>query len=105
MIISFCPQRRDGNLNVIKDGDTLRINGELFSFIALPEGATIEAYVVPCEWIIGPVERVNGELHLTLVLPHGSNPPHEVAFPQPLMIPPDGILAIPSIQETVDVDG
>jgi hypothetical protein len=32
MRISFSLQRRDDSLAVTKDGDKLRINGELFSF-------------------------------------------------------------------------
>lgn len=96
MKISFSPQRRDGVLEVIKDGDKLRINGELFSFVSLPDGATIPAGNVPCEWITGPVERINGEIYLTLVLPHGPRPSHKVAFPTPLENPPDGALDIPA---------
>lgn len=95
MHISFTPQRREGGLTVIKDGDKLHINGDLFSFISLPDGATIPAGEVPCEWITGPVERIDGEIHLTLILPHGPNPSAAVAFPAPLVNPPDGELAIP----------
>lgn len=106
MRISFSPQRRNDTLSVIKDGDKLRINGELFSFAALPDGATIPAGEVPCEWIAGPVERIDGEIHLTLTLPHGPNPSKEVAFPSDLVNPPDGPLAIPSnAEEPADVDG
>jgi hypothetical protein len=95
MHISFSPQRVDGAMTVIKDGDKLRINGELFSFISLPDGATLPAGEVPCEWIAGPVDRIDGEIHLTLILPHGPNPSQAVAFPEPLINPPDGELAIP----------
>lgn len=106
MHISFSPQRRDGALAVIKDGDKLRINGELFSFIGLPDGATIPAGEVPCEWIAGPVERIDGVIHLTLILPHGPSPSQAVAFPADLIDPPDGPLAIPQdAQEPANVDG
>jgi hypothetical protein len=95
MFIKLSPQRRDDALTVIKDGDKLRINGDLFSFISLPDGATLPAGEVPCEWISGPVERIDGDLRLTLILPHGQNPSEAVAFPAPLIDPPDGELAIP----------
>jgi hypothetical protein len=95
MKISLSPQRRDDSLVVIKDGEKLRINGELFSFVSLPDGGTIPAGEIPCEWIAGPVERVNGEINLTLVLPHGPNPSQAVAYPDILVDPPDGALAIP----------
>lgn len=106
MHIKFSPQRRDGALEVIKNGDKLRINGDLFSFASLPDGASIPAGTVPCEWIVGPVERINGEVILTLVLPHGPNPSQGVAFPEPLIGPRDGKLAIPAdpIKEPSDVD-
>lgn len=106
MHISLSPMRHDGSLTVIRDCDKLRINGELFSFISLPDGATIPAGVVPSEWITGPVERINGDIHLTLILPHGPNPSDAVAFPAPLINPPDGPLAIPSdpVEEPANVD-
>jgi hypothetical protein len=96
MKVAFTPQRRQGSLKVVKDGDKLRINGALFSFISLPDGATIPYGNVPCEWIAGSVERIDGEIHLTLILPHGSNPSQAVAFPETLADPEDGDLLIPS---------
>lgn len=106
MHIKFSPQRRDDELVVIKNGDKLRINGELFSFVSLPDGATIPSGAVPCEWIVGPVDRIDGEIHLTLLLPHGPDPSRNVAFPEPLFSPPDGKLAIPTdlVLEAVNVD-
>jgi len=107
MHIAFTPQRRNGALTVIRDGDKLRINGDLFSFISLPDGATIPAGDVPCEWITGPVERIDGEIHLTLILPHGPNPSQAVAFPSPIIDPPDGDIAVPfhlPAEEPSDVD-
>lgn len=95
MKITLSPMRRDDSLNVIKDGDKLRINGELFSFISLPDGATIPAGEVPCEWIVGPVERIDGDIHLTLILPHGPSPSEAVAFPAQIIDPPDGSLDLP----------
>lgn len=95
MNINLSPQRRGDTLTVSKAGDILTINGDQFDFSSLPNGATIEAGVVPCDWIVGPVERVDGEIHLTLILPHGPNPSAAVAFPVAIINPPDGPIAIP----------
>lgn len=96
MKISLSPQRRDDALEVVKTGDTLTINGAPFDFSALPDGASIPAAEIPCDWIAGPVERIAGDLHLTLILPHGPNPSQAVAFPQPIINPPDGVIALPA---------
>lgn len=116
MRISFSPQLRDDTLTVIKAGDVLTINGEGFDFSGLLDGATIPTGEVPCDWIAGPVERIGGDLHLTLILPHGADPSAAVAFPAPLINPPDGPLTIPfdpppasmlepEEEEPADVDG
>lgn len=96
MKISLSPQRRDDALEVVKAGDTLTINGAPFDFSALPDGATISAREIPCEWLVGAVERIAGELHLTLILPHGANPSQSVAYPAPIIDPPDGVIALPA---------
>lgn len=107
MKINLTPQRRDDTLTVEKGGDRLRINGELFNFGPLPDGAKIPAGTVPCDWIFGPVSRINGEINLTLILPHGPNPSQKVAFPKAIENPPDGIVELPfdPKMEVVDVDG
>ncbi|MNE82119.1 hypothetical protein D3C80_1788160 [compost metagenome] len=110
MQINLSPQRRDDALTVSKSGEVLTINGDQFDFSSLPEGATIPAGNVPCEWIVGPVERISGEIHLTLILPHGSNPSAAVAFPEPIINPADGVIAVPfdppaaEPEEVADVD-
>ena len=105
MRIDLTPQRHDGALTVSKSGDILTINGEAYDFSSLPDGATIPAGVVPCDWIAGPVNRIDGDLHLTLILPHGPKPTPEQAFPQPIINPADGVIALPqNVEETADVD-
>lgn len=94
MHISFATQRRDDTLTLEQTAsDRLRINGELFNFGPLPDGGTIPE--VPCEWIVGPVERIDGEIHLTLILPHGPNPSEAVAFPEPTHVTQDGPISLP----------
>lgn len=101
MRISFAPQRRDDALDVSKDGDVLTINGEVFDFSSLPDGATILRGNIPCEWISGHVERIDGELHLRLLLPHGPKPSAAVAFPEPITVTEDGPIAIPHDEEPI----
>jgi hypothetical protein len=99
MRISLSPQRRDDKVAVSKAGDLLTINGEQFDFTGLPDGATIPAGEVPCQWIVGPVERIDGDLHLTLLLPHGPSPSQAVAFPTDIVDPVDGEIALPHEEE------
>ncbi len=102
MKILLSPMRCEGALEVSKAGDVLTINGESFAFTSLPEGATIPAGIVPCDWIAGPVERVDGVVNVTLILPHGPNPSEVVAFPSPIENPPDGVIDLPREPSNVD---
>lgn len=104
MRISFSPQRRDEGLAVVKAGDILTVNGEAFDFSSLPDRGTIPAGAVPCEWIVGPVERVDGELRITLILPHGPSPSAAVAFPAPITVTEDGEIDLPHDEEPANVD-
>lgn len=99
MRIRFSPQVRDGRLDLAKAGDVLTINGDQFDFSSLPDGATIPAGEVFCEWIVGPVERIDGEIRLTLILPHRANPSQAVAFPAPITVAADGPIAVPHDHE------
>lgn len=98
MQINPSPVRSDETLTVSRTGDVLTINGEVFDFTQLPEGATLPAEAIDSELFVGPVERVNGELHLTLLLPHGANPAHHVAFPEPITVTMDGPIKLPTTE-------
>lgn len=96
MRISFSAQRRDDVLTLERTAtDRLKINGELFNFGPLTEGDILPSGSIPCEWIVGSVERVDGEIHLSLLLPHGSSPDAHVAFPAPIIDPPLGVIDLP----------
>lgn len=95
MQIKLNPQRRDDSLSVVKQGDTLTINGTEFDFSAVPEGATLPADAIDSDLFSGPVERIGGELVLTLTLPHGPNPSAAVAFPQPIVVTDNGPVELP----------
>ena len=95
MKITLSPTRRDETLTASKAGDTLKLNGETFDFGPLEEGETLPVDGIDSEWIAGDVTRTDGELHITLRLPHGANAPEETRFPEPVIDPPDGEVALP----------
>lgn len=95
MRISFSPQRRDDNLEVYKQGDVLTINGEVFDFSELPNGATLPQGAIDSEWFASDVVRINGGLSFTLLLPHAPNPTENVAFPETIVNPPNGRIKLP----------
>lgn len=95
MHITLIPQRRNDTLAVSKQGDTLTINGIAFNFSVIPDGATLPASAVNCEYLTGNVERINGVLHLTLLLPTDPNASHAANFPTPIINPADGALELP----------
>ncbi|GLS29969.1 hypothetical protein SAMN04488498_104326 [Mesorhizobium albiziae] len=95
MRISLSPVRRDGTLTVEKSGDCLVIDGVVFDFTPVPDGATLPQDAIDSEWFAGDVERIAGVLHVTLVLPHGPDPSPTVAFPSDIISPPDGTVELP----------
>lgn len=95
MIISFSPQRRDDAFTLVRNGDTLVVNGDPVDLAAIPDGATLPAAAIGSAWIAGDVHRIDGLLHVTLLLPHGSRPSPAVAFPADIVDPPDGPVAVP----------
>lgn len=98
MHITLVPQRRDDSLSVVKSGETLTLNNAAFDFSHIHDGETLPPEAVDSEFICGLVERIDGVLHLSLLLPHGPNPPTHVAFPLPLIDPPDGPLNLPAAE-------
>ena len=101
MHITLSPIRSDAALSLHRAGDVLTINGEALDLSAIPEGATLPAGAVACDWIAGPISRSGGVLHLTLLLPHGPIPqpaPPEaraVTHPAPLSLTGDGPVTLP----------
>jgi len=106
MKITLSPTRKDETLVASRDGDKLTLNGEDFDFTDLADGETLPADAVESEWITGDVSRTDGVLHITLRLPHGANAPQETRFPEPIIDPPDGEIALPphNKPEPADVD-
>jgi hypothetical protein len=95
MTINLSPQKNDTVLIVVKAGDALTINKEVFDFTQIPNGGLLPKDAITCEWIISDVKRVNGELELTLLLPIRSEASEAARFPQPIINPPNGTIKLP----------
>lgn len=95
MHITFSPMRHDDRLDLTRKGDALIVNGEVFDFAPLPEGASLPAAAIASRWFAGPVHRIGGTLHLALLLPHGMPAPGETLFPAPVSAAQDGPIALP----------
>ena len=95
MLINFSPQQRDDNLEIIKLGETLIINGVNFDFSQLADCATLPREAINCQWVCGDVERINGELVIPILLPHGPNATVAARFPEPITVTEDGPIALP----------
>ena len=96
MRIALSPQVRPGSLNVQRSGDALIINGARLDFAPLPEGAVLPASATNCEFIVGNLTRRAGQLELTLLLPIAWDASTAAAFPQPIINPPNGRVALPT---------
>lgn len=97
MILKLSPVRSDIHLSVAKTGDILEVNGVALDFSRLPDGATLPAEAVGCNFVIAPVERINGDLVLTLMLPHDADAPQGARFPVDLY-PADGQVPLPGLE-------
>ena len=96
MRIALTPQVRADSLNVQRSGDALTINGTRLDFAPMPEGAVLPASATNCEFIVGNVTRRAGQIELTLLLPITWDASAVAAFPQPIINPPDGRIALPT---------
>ena len=95
MKLIFSPQRRDDTLTVSKSGDAITINGTVYDFSPLTDGATLPREAIDCEWICGNVERVNGELVIPILLPHGPDASEQARFPEPMAVTNNGQVVLP----------
>jgi len=105
MHLTLSPMRRSDRLNLHRAGDVLTINGVVYDFGPLPDGATLPREAVECDWLASDIERIGGVLHLTLMLPHGTAAPDETLFPTPLDLTHDGPVDLPPYEtEIADAD-
>jgi hypothetical protein len=96
MLIKLLPQRRDDTLQVIKAGNVLTINGEVFDLRPMSEGSTLPRTAILSEWFPGDITMQDGEITLTLLLPLPANYSPDQAFPANLTNVPDGAVVLPS---------
>ncbi|MDO6732730.1 hypothetical protein Q4577_22140 [Marinovum sp. 2_MG-2023] len=95
MKIEFMPMRHDARPVLKQRGDILFIDGDIFDFTDLPEGAMLPSAAVASEWIVGPVTRKDGIVCLTIVLPHGPEAPEMTRHPKQLIVQEDGDILLP----------
>lgn len=97
MKINLYPVVVDEVLCVVKQGDVLTVNGEVFDFSIMGDGGELPQSAISSAWFIqeGKVSRTGGELELTLRIPLPSNYSPEQAFPEPLLSVPDGRVSFP----------
>ncbi|MBN8975321.1 MAG: hypothetical protein J0I08_02480 [Rhizobiales bacterium] len=95
MILHLCPQLRSDALSVVKTGDALTINGDVVDLSVIPDGADLSSTAIGNEWIVGIVRRVDGVLHVPLIFPHGPDAVMGMRFPESIVNPPDGPIALP----------
>ncbi|MFY4261466.1 hypothetical protein ACOTCG_28015 [Achromobacter xylosoxidans] len=95
MIIKLRPIRWDADLSVVKLGDALDINGEVFDFSQLLEGQALPFGAVDSEFVVGDVTRQEGQLVIPLLAPHGAGSSEAARFPADITDPPDGPVELP----------
>ena len=93
MNINLSPIRSDDSLTVVKAGEVLTINGTAYDLSVIPVGATLPN---PGDPFAGDIDRdAAGTLSLTLLCPHGADPSQAQAFPDTIVNPADGEIALP----------
>lgn len=92
MHITFCPIRSDETLTLERVGDALVVNGDLFDFSTLPDGAE---NTPASSWFTGPVRRESAVLYVEIALPHGPQATKAQRFPEPVIQTSDGPVALP----------
>lgn len=82
-------------LDLVKTGNVLTINGEDFDFSPMQDGDTLPASAISSAWFDGAVEKISSELVVTLWLPNPWNASPEQQFPADLVDVPDGPVLLP----------
>lgn len=95
MKINLNPQFRDDTVSVVVSADIIVINGEVFDFSPLPEGATLPRDAITSEWLTGDITRKDGQIELTLLLPHKHDASEAARFPEPLIVTTNGPVELP----------
>ena len=72
MQVILSPIRAETPLTLHRAGDVLTVNGEVFDFSGIPEGATLPREAVSGDWLASDITRQGGSLQMTMLLPHGA---------------------------------
>ena len=100
MDIQFNTFLYETDLVVEVAGDTVILNGEVFDFVDLPNGATLPREAIDSIWFGDDVHRDDaGKLHLTLFRPYGWHAPDERREPVLMADLPDGVIEFPPFGE------
>lgn len=96
MNILLSPVRMDVDVfKVIKKGNSLSVNGEVYDFSQMNDGDTLPREAIAGDNFLGDVNMDNGVITLTLRLPLPWNYSQAQAFPEPLLNVPDGPVKLP----------
>ncbi|OHO97168.1 hypothetical protein HMPREF2581_24690 [Pseudomonas sp. HMSC057H01] len=85
----------DEHLSLVRIGDVLTVNGQVFDFTPLPDGGEVPAEAIGSEWFAGPALRRAGRLELILRFPLAADASAAARFPEPLLIEADGPVELP----------
>ncbi|WP_130905284.1 hypothetical protein [Pseudomonas sp. Sample_22] len=97
MDITVYGQRLDNEpFDLVKQGDSLFINGEQFDLSPLQDGDSLPGTAVHSKWFsLGQITKEEGVIKLSLLYPVPANYSPEQATPQLLSNVPDGPVALP----------
>lgn len=96
MKINLIPQGgREEELFVLKSGNSLTVNNEMFDFSRMLDGDILPSSAIESDWFVNNIINTASELELTLILPLPWNYSQEQAFPVPLVDVPDGLVNFP----------
>ena len=95
MQIIFNPVRSDQELTLERRGDALVVNGTVYDFSGVSEGALLPAAAVAGDWVAGDVHRKDGILRIPVILPHRAAAPRAVRFPEAVAATQDGPIHLP----------
>ncbi|WP_300440669.1 hypothetical protein [uncultured Mameliella sp.] len=91
LTIVFAPVRREGELVLERQGNSLIANGAAYDLAAL----AAEESDSPGEGWVQSVRLTEEGLEVVVLLPHGADAPEAVRFPQPVTVEVDGEIAVP----------
>lgn len=100
MRIVFSPVRMDRAFALARDGEHIAINGEVFDFAGLAEGASLPLDAIGSDLFAADVERKDGLITVSLMLPYGVDAGDEYRFPVPIEPDAQSTLLSPVPDET-----